>query len=71
MSLSVHEALGADAAIADPQLKAAIDDQRWQRAMDAINDSIRVTGSKIYVRFYRRPDPTATWEQVTIDLAAA
>ena len=48
-----------------------INDERWRRAMDAINDSIRVVGSKTYVRFYRRPDPTAAWEQVTIDLAAA
>ncbi len=48
-----------------------IEDERWKRAMDAINDSIRVTGSKTYVRFYRRPDPNANWEQVTIDLAAA
>lgn len=51
--------------------RVQIDDERWKRAMDAINDSIRVTGSKTYVRFYRRPDPNANWEQVTIDLAAA
>ena len=51
--------------------RVQIDDARWLRAMDAINDSIRVVGSKTYVRFYRRPDPNANWEQVTIDLAAA
>ena len=51
--------------------RVQIEDDRWRRAMDAINDSIRVVGSKTYVRFYRRPDANANWEQVTIDLAAA
>lgn len=48
-----------------------IQDERWQTAMQAIGDSIRVLGSKSYIRFYRRPDPQAKWEAVTIDLAAA
>jgi len=48
-----------------------IADGRWRTAMAAITDSIRVAGSKTYVRFYRRPDPQGKWEPVTIDLAAA
>ncbi|HEY9344208.1 MAG TPA: DUF3164 family protein [Inquilinus sp.] len=48
-----------------------IQDDRWQRAMAAINDSVRIEGSKAYIRFYRRPTPEATWQAVTIDLAAA
>ncbi|WP_255448630.1 DUF3164 family protein [Telmatospirillum sp. J64-1] len=48
-----------------------IQDRRWQQAMTAITDSIRIAGSKTYVRFYRRTDPQARWEPVTIDLAAA
>ncbi|MBB4267791.1 DUF3164 family protein [Roseospira visakhapatnamensis] len=48
-----------------------IDDDRWRRAMDAITDSIRVVGSKSYIRFYRRADPQAKWEPITVDLAAA
>lgn len=48
-----------------------IDDDRWKRAVDAINDSIRITGSKRYVRFYRRPTAQDKWQAVTIDLAAA
>ncbi|MBB4302325.1 hypothetical protein GGD81_001352 [Rhodobium orientis] len=32
---------------------------------------MRVTGSKTYIRFYRRDSPEASWEAVTIDLAAA
>lgn len=48
-----------------------IDDGRWLDAMDAIRDAIRIIGSREYVRFYRRPTPTAKWEAVTIDLAKA
>lgn len=52
-------------------LRLEMDDERWKRAMDAIRASIRVTGSKEYVRFYRRPSLEAGWEAVTIDLAKA
>jgi len=48
-----------------------IDDERWKQAVQAINDSIRITGSKSYVRIYRRANVEAKWENITIDLAAA
>lgn len=51
--------------------RVEIDDVRWQRAMQAITDSIRVLGSKSYIRFYRREAPEEAWRAVTIDLAAA
>ncbi|WP_246135527.1 DUF3164 family protein [Pararhodospirillum oryzae] len=51
--------------------RVEIDDERWRRAMDAITDSIRVVGSKSYIRFYRRADPQAPWQAITVDLAAA
>ncbi|WP_298815436.1 DUF3164 family protein [uncultured Roseibium sp.] len=50
-------------------LRLEIDDPRWKKAMDAIRDAMRVTGSKSYLRFYRRDTPDAGWEAVTIDLA--
>jgi len=50
-------------------LRLEIADARWQRAMQAIRDAIRVTGTKQYVRFYKRPSPEAGWTAVTIDLA--
>lgn len=50
-------------------LRLDIEDSRWQKAMDAIRDAMRVTGSKQYIRFYERPDITAKWQAVTIDLA--
>ncbi|MCC7097303.1 MAG: DUF3164 family protein [Thermomonas sp.] len=52
-------------------LRVEIDDQRWQQAMAAIRDSIRIIGSKTYVRFYERDAADAKWRAITIDLAAA
>lgn len=52
-------------------LRENIEDARWQRAMDAIRDAIRITGSKVYYRFYKRDDPNGRWQAITIDLAKA
>lgn len=51
-------------------LAMEIADERWQRAMEAIRDSIRVIGTKAYLRFRMR-DEDGAWSTVTIDLAAA
>ena len=51
--------------------RVEIDDDRWRKAMEAIGDSIRIEGSKTYLRFYRRARPTDNWTNVTIDLASA
>lgn len=52
-------------------LRLDIEDPRWQEAMRAIRDAMRVTGSKEYVRFYKRRAVTDRFEAVTIDLAKA
>lgn len=52
-------------------LRLDIEDARWTRAMKAIRDSIRIDGTKEYVRFYRRPNSRAKWANVTIDVASA
>lgn len=52
-------------------LRLDIADERWQRAMEAIRNSIRVTGSKEYVRFYHRASLTEPFQAVTIDMAKA
>lgn len=52
-------------------LALEVSDERWQRAMEAIRDSIRVIGTKAYLRFRIRPDGNSNWSTVTIDLAAA
>lgn len=44
-------------------------DDRWNRAINAIRESIRVIGSREYVRFYERPTPDAAWRAISIDLA--
>ena len=46
-----------------------IPDEKWKKAMDAITDSIRVTASKQYVRFYYRPHIGAEWIALTLDIA--
>lgn len=52
-------------------MRVEISDDRWVRAMNAIRESIRVIGSREYVRFYSRPTPEAGWQAITVDLAAA
>lgn len=50
--------------------RLSIPDERWKTAMQAIDDSIRVVGSKRYVRVYRKADLNAEWKPVVIDVAA-
>ncbi len=52
-------------------LRVNITDERWLRGMKAIRDSMRIVGSREYVRFYIRPTPKATWRAVAMDLASA
>ncbi|MDR9772407.1 DUF3164 family protein [Rhizobium hidalgonense] len=47
----------------------SIEARAWLRAMEAIRNSITITGSKEYVRFYERNTPKDEWRAVTIDLA--
>lgn len=48
-----------------------IEDERWQRAIEAIGESVRIAGSKAYVRFYRRASAEEPWKPISIDLASA
>ena len=52
-------------------LRLEISDARWQEAMRAIKDAIRVVGSKTYVRCSKRDSHDAAWQAITIDLAKA
>lgn len=52
-------------------LRLEIGDARWIEAMRAIRDAMRVVGSKVYVRLYRRPAPDAGWEPISLDIARA
>jgi hypothetical protein len=45
-----------------------IQDERWQKAMQAISDSIMVTDSKNYIRFYER-DNNGKYQPISLDFA--
>ncbi|RQZ74820.1 MULTISPECIES: DUF3164 family protein [Burkholderia] len=45
-------------------------DSKWSKAMRAIADSIRVTGTKPYVRIYERDDETGDYRAISLDIAA-
>lgn len=47
-----------------------VDDPRWPDVTRAIDDAVRVVGSKSYIRFYRRQSPEGRWELIPLDLAA-
>lgn len=47
--------------------RLAIQDEDWKKAMEAISNAVRVTGSKTYVRFYRRQGDAL--EPISLDLA--
>lgn len=47
-----------------------IDDERWNRAMDAISDALQVVGSKSYIRVYERIGDTENYRQIPLDISA-
>jgi len=52
-------------------MRLDIQDERWQRAMRAIKDSIQVDGSKTFVRFTERDAPDGRWRTISLDIAQA
>lgn len=50
--------------------KHKIDDEKWQKAMAAIDDSVQVTSSKKYVRIYERDPQTDEYKQIPLNIAA-
>ncbi|MCG8993241.1 DUF3164 family protein [Laribacter hongkongensis] len=46
-----------------------IQDEKWQRAMDALNDSVRVQCSKSYIRVYERVGDTDQYRAIPLDIA--
>lgn len=46
-----------------------IRDDKWSTAMQAIMDSIRVTGSKPYIRLYERVGDTDEYQAISLDIA--
>lgn len=48
-----------------------IDHETWKQAMAALSDSIRIVGSKEYLRIYRRDSPREAFQPVSLDIATA
>jgi hypothetical protein len=46
-----------------------IHDSDWQKAMQAITESIQISGAKQYLRFYER-DTNGEYQQIPLDVAA-
>ena len=47
-----------------------IDDDRWRQARQAIDDSIRVIGSRAYLRVHFRGGPNDPWKPIPIDISS-
>lgn len=47
------------------------DEPEWDRAMEALRDSIQIAGSAVYVRVYRRAGQSDVYLPVSLDLASA
>ncbi len=50
--------------------KLKIKDPKWNRAMKAVRESLRVQSSKSYLRIYERIGETNNYRQISLDLAA-
>lgn len=51
-------------------LRLEIDDTGWKSAMQAVKDSILVSGSSVYIRVYERINGTDEYRAIPLDLAA-
>ncbi|CAJ3165802.1 Protein of uncharacterised function (DUF3164) [Burkholderia pseudomallei] len=47
-----------------------IKDEKWQRAMQAISESVQVVGTKTYMRFYERVDGSEQYTPISLDFAS-
>lgn len=47
-----------------------IADEKWQLAMKAIGDSMKVASTKPYIRFYERDDHSGEYMPINLDVAA-
>lgn len=51
-------------------LNVEIDDEEWACAMTAIRDSMRISSSKSYERYYERVDASGEYVAINLDVAA-
>lgn len=53
-----------------PLLRLEINDDRWNRAMKAVKESLTIQYSKKYIRFKKRTGTEDKWENITLNIAA-
>lgn len=46
-----------------------IQDEKWQRAMNAIGESVQTVGTKTYMRFYERLEGSEAYTPISLDFA--
>lgn len=51
-------------------LRLDIEDSRWQSAMEAIKDAIKIVGSKQYIRVFERVGDSDQYRPISLDLAS-
>lgn len=51
-------------------LRLEIEDPQWEKAIEALKDSISVTGTAVYVRVYQRIADTDKYQLIPLDLAS-
>ena len=51
-------------------LRLEIEDETWERAMEAIKDSIQSAGTCVYIRVYKRVGRSEQYRAIPLDLAA-
>lgn len=51
-------------------LRLDITDPKWVKAMEALKDSMQITGSSAYIRFYWRPTVESKFQNLSLDLAS-
>lgn len=51
-------------------LRMEISDPDWKRAMAALRESVRIVGSKTYIRIQRR-NAEGRWQTISLDIASA
>lgn len=51
-------------------LRLEINDPQWEKAIEALKDSISVTGTAVYVRVYQRIPETDKYKLIPLDLAS-
>lgn len=50
--------------------RVAIDDPKWKRAVEAIRDSMKVTDTCNYIRFYKRESVEDKFQLISVDLSS-